>query len=121
MLKIGDKKLINAWAFYDWANSVYSLVISTAVFPIYYSSMTESFQSLDEKGAITLMEGITNIPGVSQVSTGVGIEKPVIRGLRGNRVLVYNQGIRQENQQFGDEHGLGINDFRTNIASRYVF
>jgi UMF1 family MFS transporter len=49
MLKIGDKKLINAWAFYDWANSVYSLVISTAVFPIYYSSMTESFQSLDEK------------------------------------------------------------------------
>jgi UMF1 family MFS transporter len=51
MLKIGDKKLINAWAFYDWANSVYSLVISTAVFPIYYSSMTESFQNLDEKVA----------------------------------------------------------------------
>tara|TARA_R110001632_G_scaffold23425_2_gene66297 strand:- start:2416 stop:3723 length:1308 start_codon:yes stop_codon:yes gene_type:complete len=49
MLKIGDKKLINAWAFYDWANSVYSLVISTAVFPIYYSSMTESFQNMDEK------------------------------------------------------------------------
>ncbi len=47
MLKIGDKKLINAWAFYDWANSVYSLVISTAVFPIYYSSMTESFDNLD--------------------------------------------------------------------------
>ena len=40
MLKIGDKKLINAWAFYDWANSVYSLVISTAVFPLYYSAVT---------------------------------------------------------------------------------
>ncbi len=49
MLKIGDKKLISAWAFYDWANSVYSLVISTAVFPIYYSSMTESFQSIEGK------------------------------------------------------------------------
>jgi len=49
MLKIGDKKLIKAWAFYDWANSVYSLVISTAVFPIYYSSMTESFQSIEGK------------------------------------------------------------------------
>lgn len=49
MLKIGDKKLISAWAFYDWANSVYSLVISTAVFPIYYSSMTESFQNMEEK------------------------------------------------------------------------
>ena len=41
MLKRGDKKLINAWAFYDWANSVYSLVISTAVFPIYYASITK--------------------------------------------------------------------------------
>lgn len=38
--KIGDKKLINAWAFYDWANSVYSLVISTAVFPLYYGAVT---------------------------------------------------------------------------------
>ena len=46
-LKKGDKKLLNAWAFYDWANSVYSLVISTAVFPIYYSSMTSSFANLD--------------------------------------------------------------------------
>ncbi len=45
MLKRGDKKLINAWAFYDWANSVYSLVISTAVFPIYYATVTESFDS----------------------------------------------------------------------------
>ena len=41
MLKIGDKKLINGWAFYDWANSVYSLVISTAVFPLYYSGITK--------------------------------------------------------------------------------
>ncbi|WP_111709348.1 MFS transporter [Lutibacter citreus] len=49
MLKKGDKKLINAWAFYDWANSVYSLVISTAVFPIYYSSLTESFANIDDK------------------------------------------------------------------------
>ncbi|NLP58461.1 MFS transporter [Lutibacter sp. B1] len=49
MLKKGDKKLINAWAFYDWANSVYSLVISTAVFPIYYSSLTESFANIEGK------------------------------------------------------------------------
>ena len=51
MLKIGDKKLINAWAFYDWANSVYSLVISTAVFPIYYAGLTssEGFANADGK------------------------------------------------------------------------
>ncbi len=42
MLQKGDKKLINAWAFYDWANSVYSLVIGTAVFPIYYESVTKA-------------------------------------------------------------------------------
>ncbi|MEE9350402.1 MAG: MFS transporter [Flavobacteriaceae bacterium] len=40
MLKKGDKKLIGAWAFYDWANSVYPLVITTAVFPIFYGMMT---------------------------------------------------------------------------------
>lgn len=35
-----NKKIIRAWAFYDWANSVYSLVISTAIFPIYYNTIT---------------------------------------------------------------------------------
>lgn len=39
--KKGDKKLLNAWAFYDWANSVYPLVISTAIFPIYFKSITK--------------------------------------------------------------------------------
>jgi UMF1 family MFS transporter len=40
MLKKGDKKVINAWAFYDWANSVYPLVITTAIFPIFYNKVT---------------------------------------------------------------------------------
>lgn len=47
LLEKGNKKLLNAWAFYDWANSVYSLVISTAVFPIYYSSMTGTFANME--------------------------------------------------------------------------
>jgi len=45
--KRGSKTLTNAWAFYDWANSVYPLVISTAVFPIYYSSMANSFANAE--------------------------------------------------------------------------
>ena len=44
--KKGDKKLLNAWAVYDWANSVYPLVISTAVFPIYFKSITKG-ESVD--------------------------------------------------------------------------
>src|SRR3989344_1407935 len=41
-LKKGDKKLINAWTFYDWANSSYPLVISTAIFPIFYEKVTST-------------------------------------------------------------------------------
>lgn len=67
-------------------------------------------KSIQKMGVATLSEGITNIAGVNQISTGASIGKPVIRGLSGNRVLVYTQGIRLENQQFGGEHGLGIND-----------
>jgi iron complex outermembrane receptor protein len=70
----------------------------------------ESIKELQRKGTATLIEGLATIPGVSQVSTGTSIGKPVIRGLSGNRVLVYSQGVRMENQQFGDEHGLGLND-----------
>ena len=70
----------------------------------------ETIKELQQKGTSTLIEGLATIPGVSQVSTGTSIGKPVIRGLSGNRVLVYSQGVRMENQQFGDEHGLGLND-----------
>ena len=45
--KKGSPRLIRSWAFYDWANSVYPLVISTAVFPIYYSSVANSFANND--------------------------------------------------------------------------
>jgi len=70
----------------------------------------ETVANLKANGAVNLADGITNIAGVESVTTGVSIGKPVIRGLSSNRVLVYAQGIRLENQQFGDEHGLGIND-----------
>ncbi len=68
-----------------------------------------SAKEISSSGALTLAEGISEIPGVSIISTGVGIGKPVIRGLSSNRVLTYTQGVRLENQQFGGEHGLGIN------------
>jgi iron complex outermembrane receptor protein len=70
----------------------------------------KSVAQLQKQGATTLIQGIASIAGVSQISTGNNIGKPVIRGLSGNRVLVYTQGIRLENQQFGGEHGLGVNE-----------
>ncbi|WP_411768804.1 TonB-dependent receptor [Winogradskyella sp. A3E31] len=69
-----------------------------------------SINELKANGQLTLADGITTIAGVESISTGNSIGKPVIRGLSSNRVLVYTQGVRLENQQFGDEHGLGIND-----------
>ena len=46
VLEKGSKKLINAWAFYDWANSVYTLVISSAIFPIYYGLIFSDTNSI---------------------------------------------------------------------------
>jgi iron complex outermembrane receptor protein len=68
-----------------------------------------SAKELSKSGIITLSDGISKIPGVTSISTGIGIGKPVIRGLSSNRVLTYTQGVRLENQQFGEEHGLGVN------------
>ncbi|MBV1924858.1 MAG: TonB-dependent receptor plug domain-containing protein, partial [Flavobacteriaceae bacterium] len=69
-----------------------------------------SAKKLSQFSSTNLSEGIKEIPGVNSISTGTSIGKPVIRGLSSNRVLVYTQGIRLENQQFGGEHGLGLND-----------
>ena len=65
---------------------------------------------LQQTSPLTLTEAISNIPGVEQTTTGAGIGKPVIRGLSGNRIVTYAQGIRIENQQWGDEHSLGVGD-----------
>ncbi|MGC1205800.1 MAG: TonB-dependent receptor [Flavobacteriaceae bacterium] len=91
-----------------------SIIISTPFHKLQSDNVMKveqkSIKDLRTSGSVTLSDGITNIAGVESVTTGLSIGKPVIRGLSSNRVLVYTQGIRLENQQFGDEHGLGIND-----------
>lgn len=51
------------------------------------------------------------VPGVAGLSTGPAISKPVIRGLGYNRVVTVHDGIRQEGQQWGDEHGIEIDEY----------
>jgi iron complex outermembrane recepter protein len=66
-------------------------------------------------GASTnVIDALTRYPGISQVSTGPSISKPVIRGLGYNRLIVINDGIRQEGQQWGDEHGIEIDEHSVN-------
>ena len=56
----------------------------------------------------TLIDALSNIPGVYNLSTGNGISKPVIRGLSGMRVLTVQNGLRIENQQWGADHGFAV-------------
>lgn len=58
----------------------------------------------------SLMTAIARTPGVSEISLGPGISKPVIRGLSFSRVLSLYQGARFENQQWGADHGLGLTE-----------
>jgi iron complex outermembrane recepter protein len=58
-----------------------------------------------------IIDAIASQPGVSQITTGNSISKPVIRGLGYNRVVVINDDVRQEGQQWGDEHGIEIDQY----------
>lgn len=59
----------------------------------------------------TLSKTLENIAGVNSINVGVGIAKPVIRGLAANRIVVSSQGIKQEGQQWGGDHGLEMDQF----------
>jgi len=67
--------------------------------------------SMLKNGNASLMRTLENVPGVSSISTGMGVSKPVIRGLSFNRVVVAENGIKQEGQQWGADHGLEIDQF----------
>ena len=55
-----------------------------------------------------VIDAVAKEPGMAQVTTGGGISKPIIRGLGYNRIVVMNEGVRQEGQQWGDEHGVEV-------------
>ncbi|MGB8193244.1 MAG: TonB-dependent receptor [Chitinophagaceae bacterium] len=68
-------------------------------------------QDLLRTAGTNIVDAISRQPGVSQISTGPAISKPVIRGLGYNRVITIHDGVRQEGQQWGDEHGLEIDEY----------
>jgi len=65
---------------------------------------------LKQQASTNVIDALSSQPGISQITTGSGISKPVIRGLGYNRVVVLNDGVRQEGQQWGDEHGIEIDE-----------
>jgi iron complex outermembrane receptor protein len=65
-------------------------------------------QILKATASTNIIDAIAHQPGVSQLTTGGSISKPIIRGLGYNRVVVMSEGVRQEGQQWGDEHGVEV-------------
>ena len=78
----GSKKLLNAWAFYDWANSVYSLVISSAVFPIYYGAL---FRVADIEKVTVVGTEIARAPLISYTTSAafvfIALITPLVSGI----------------------------------------
>ncbi|WP_234735137.1 TonB-dependent receptor [Tellurirhabdus bombi] len=58
-----------------------------------------------------LIDAVAKLPGMSQISTGVGLSKPIIRGLGFNRVITMHDGVRQEDNQWGEEHSIQVDEY----------
>ncbi len=71
-------------------------------------------QELRATSSTNIIDAIARQPGIAQLTTGSGISKPIIRGLGYNRVVVISDGVRQEGQQWGDEHGVEVDDGSVN-------
>ena len=71
-------------------------------------------RNLEATKGLSLAESLKRIAGVSVIQTGTNIYKPVIHGLHSNRVIILNNGIRQEGQQWGSEHAPEIDPFVAN-------
>ena len=69
-----------------------------------------SLDSVNPTGNFNLTDRIAQIPGIDLLGTGPAISKPVIRGSYGNRILMLLNGLKFDNQQWQDEHGLGLSD-----------
>ncbi|MBR9922882.1 MAG: TonB-dependent receptor [Bacteroidetes bacterium] len=68
-------------------------------------------QLIQENLQGTFARSIEKLPGISSIQVGVGIAKPVIRGLSANRIIVTQNGVKQEGQQWGSDHGLEIDPY----------
>ncbi len=73
--------------------------------------MTYSKLQWLQTASTNLVDAVVKMPGMSQISTGVGLSKPVIRGLGFNRVITVHDGVRQEDNQWGEEHALQVDEY----------
>lgn len=70
--------------------------------------VTVNKQYLQQNLSTNIIDAISRVPGINAVTTGPNVSKPFIRGLGFNRILTLYDGVRQEGQQWGDEHGIEV-------------
>jgi iron complex outermembrane receptor protein len=75
-----------------------------------FSANNVSQEEIRKYSSPSLMGNLSYQPGIDRITIGNGIGKPVIRGLSFNRIMLYGQGTRIENQQWDDHHDLGLTD-----------
>ena len=75
-----------------------------------YTVNTISLAELQRTGTLNALSALAYQPGIDKISLGNGISKPVIRGLSFNRILLYQNGTRLENQPWDDRHDIGVNE-----------
>ena len=110
-----DSSIIQDFALQHHSISLKQVIITGA--PEKKDQLT-TVSNTDIKGAqlfqtrgLTLGESLKSVTGLNSLQTGPSLSKPVIHGLHSNRVLILNNGIRQEGQQWGSEHAPEIDPF----------
>ncbi|WP_460519589.1 TonB-dependent receptor [Cyclobacterium sediminis] len=113
---LSNKDLEFNWTMEPSAISLQSLTIEANPFkngPVEQSQTIDVIDRnfIEKNNSGTFSNALEKLPGISTINTGVGISKPVIRGMSSNRIQVNDRGIKQEGQQWGSDHGLEIDPF----------
>lgn len=101
---------------HEHAINLENVVVKTAALQ---AKSTQASITLDENAlaagkGLNLAEALRQLPGVSVLNTGATIAKPIIQGLHSNRILMMNNGVRQEGQQWGSEHAPELDPYLAN-------
>jgi iron complex outermembrane receptor protein len=78
--------------------------------------VTMNHAAIVGSSSTNIIDAISKLPGVAQLTTGPNVSKPFIRGLGYNRILTLYDGVRQEGQQWGDEHGIEVDQYGVDRA-----
>ncbi len=108
-----NKNMIKAFALEHHTRELNEVVVKGEVEDTNVSLATSELSEtqLDQSRGKTLGESLKSLSGVNSLQSGPTISKPVINGLHSNRILIMNNGIRQEGQQWGQEHAPEIDPF----------